>query len=157
VLRERKPTEEFSSAVDTYRDTLERLRTDINEFVERELKNLTQMMERASDVSEDLLPLVKKLREEKYAGLMGKEMDHLWRNCADTAEALKMQAEMADFIRIKDEELKAISEHFENLNKMEIEKEEPTAKKDPGKNGKQTPPPVDNSKTGKQDPSKIKK
>jgi Asp-tRNA(Asn)/Glu-tRNA(Gln) amidotransferase C subunit len=157
ILRDRKPTEEFSSAVDTYRDTLQRLRTDINEFVERELSNLTQMMDRASEVAEDLLPLVKKLREEKYAGLMGKEMDHLWRNCADTTETLKMQAEMADFIRIKDEELKAISEHFENLNKMEVDKEEPTAKKEPGKNGKQTPTVGDNSKTGKQDPSKVRK
>ena len=33
-----------------------------------------------------------------------------------------MQAEMADIRRIKDEELKAISEHFENLNKMELDK-----------------------------------
>lgn len=60
------------------------------------------MMERASDVSEELLPLVQKLREEKYTGLLGKEMDYLWRNCADTTESMKMQAEMADFIRIKD-------------------------------------------------------
>jgi BRCT domain type II-containing protein len=33
-----------------------------------------------------------------------------------------MQVETADFIKIKEEELKAISEHFENLNKMEIDK-----------------------------------
>lgn len=39
-------------------------------------------------------------------------MDYLWHNCGDSAESLKMQTEMADFIRIKDEELKAISEHF---------------------------------------------
>ena len=70
------------------------------------------MMERASEVSEDLLPLVQRLREEKYGGMMGKEMDYLWHNCGESAESLKMQAEMADFIRIKEEELKAISEHF---------------------------------------------
>jgi hypothetical protein len=35
--------------------------------------------------------LVKKLREEKYAGLQGKEMDYLWRNCGDNPEAQKMQ------------------------------------------------------------------
>jgi hypothetical protein len=29
-------------------------------------------MERASEVSEDLLPLVKRLREEKYTGMLGK-------------------------------------------------------------------------------------
>jgi hypothetical protein len=63
-------------------------------------------------VQEDLLPLVKKLREEKYAGLQGKEMDYLWRNCGNSADSEKMQSEMADFIRIKEEELKAISEHF---------------------------------------------
>jgi FKBP-type peptidyl-prolyl cis-trans isomerase (trigger factor) len=62
VLKEKKPTEEFASAVNNYRDTLERLKADINEFVERELKNLTEMMDGASEVSEDLLPLVKKLR-----------------------------------------------------------------------------------------------
>ena len=43
------------------------------------------MMDRASEVSEDLLPLVKKLREEKYAGLMGREMDFLWRNSGESA------------------------------------------------------------------------
>ena len=40
-----------------------------------------------------------------------------------------MQAEMADFIRIKDEELKAISEHFENLNKLELDKFDPDDEK----------------------------
>jgi hypothetical protein len=35
VLKEKKPLEELSTAVNTYRDTLERLRSDINEFVER--------------------------------------------------------------------------------------------------------------------------
>lgn len=88
---------------------------------------------------------------------MGKEMDYLWKNCTDTAESLKMQAEMADFIRIKDEELKAISEHFENLNKMEIEKEEPVSKMDPGKSGKQTPPIDNSSKMGKQEAPKRRR
>lgn len=112
VLKERKPIQELEVAVNTYKDTLERLRSDINEFVEREMKNLNDIINRASEVSEDILPLVKKLREEKYVGLQGKEMDYLWRNSGDSAEVQKMQAEMADFIRIKDEELKAISEHF---------------------------------------------
>lgn len=76
------------------------------------MKNLNDIISRASEVSEDILPLVKKLREEKYVGLQGKEMDYLWRNSGESAEVQKMQAEMADFIRIKDEELKAISEHF---------------------------------------------
>jgi hypothetical protein len=40
VLKEKKPIEELESAVCTYRDTLERLRKDINLFVERELKSL---------------------------------------------------------------------------------------------------------------------
>lgn len=40
---------------------------------------------------------------------------------------------------------------------MEVDKDEPTAKKDPGKNGKQTPAVGENSKGGKQEPSKTKK
>ena len=60
---------------------------------------------------------------------MGREMDFLWRNSGESAQSLKMQAEMADFIRIKDEELKAISEHFENLNKMELDKIDPDDEK----------------------------
>ncbi len=35
VLKERKPSQELEQAVNTYKDTLERLRSDINEFVER--------------------------------------------------------------------------------------------------------------------------
>jgi hypothetical protein len=49
-------------------------------------------------------------------------MDYLWKNCGESQESLQLQHETSDFIRIKEEELKAISEHFENLNKMDIDK-----------------------------------
>jgi hypothetical protein len=88
-------------------------------------------------------------------------MDYLWHNCGETAESLKMQAEMADFIRIKDEELKAISEHFENLNKMELEKADVEEGKSKGQSGKKSPllggSGGEAGKTGKQEPSKGKK
>lgn len=125
------------------------------------MKNLNDIIGRASEVSEDILPLVKKLREEKYAGLQGKEMDYLWRNSGESAEVQKMQAEMADFIRIKDEELKAISEHFENLNKMELEKAaeaEDKNKKGSEVSGKKSPVLTPPNETGKpKENTKIKK
>ena len=49
-------------------------------------------------------------------------MDYLWKNCGETNNTVQIQQETAEFIRIKEEELKAISEHFQNLNKMEINK-----------------------------------
>lgn len=75
-----------------------------------------------------------------------------------------MQAEMADFIRIKDEELKAISEHFENLNKMQLDKIDPEDdknKKGTQKSGKKSPilnaPTVEAGKSAKvEDPKKKK-
>ena len=45
-----------------------------------------------------------------------------------------MQHETADFIKIKEEELKAISEHFENLNKMDIDRIEETIQTNSQKN-----------------------
>lgn len=127
VLRERKPIEELESAISTYRSTLERLRTDINEFVEKELKNLTDIVNKVTEVPEELSANIKKLQNQQYAGLKGLEMDFLWKNSGDSQEIHRMQVETADFIKIKEEELKAISEHFENLNKMEIDKIEDVA------------------------------
>jgi hypothetical protein len=35
---------------------------------------------------------VRKIKEEKYVGLKGKEMDFLWQNCGETQENQKIQA-----------------------------------------------------------------
>lgn len=61
-------------------------------------------------------------------------MDYLWKNCGETNNTLQIQQETAEFIRIKEEELKAISEHFQNLNKMEINKIEETIQNNSLKN-----------------------
>lgn len=84
VLKQRKPIEQLENATNTYKQTLERLRTDINEFVEKELNSLNEIIKKTTEVPEDLLPIVKKLRDQKYAGLLGKEMDFLWKNCGET-------------------------------------------------------------------------
>ena len=51
---------------------------------------------------EDLSVTIKKLREQDYVNLVGKEMDHLWKNCGDSQETIRTQQETAEFIRIKE-------------------------------------------------------
>jgi hypothetical protein len=55
------------------------------------LKSLDDILKRVSEVPEDLYPTVKKLKEEQYAGLTGKEMDYLWKNCGESQESIKIQ------------------------------------------------------------------
>ncbi len=86
-------------------------------------------------------------------------MDFLWQNCGDTQENQKMQAQTADFLRIKDEELKAISEHFENLNKLNFDKAESDPKDSNNPSKRQSPSPSlpSETKNTKLDPTKSKK
>ena len=45
-------------------------------------------------------------------------LDQLWTNSAEDPAKKKTEEETADFIKIKEEEVKGISEHFEHLNKL---------------------------------------
>ncbi len=52
------------------------------------------------------------MKGSQYEGLTGVQMDQLWRNCAEDPEKVQSQEETAEFIKIKEEEVKGISEHF---------------------------------------------
>jgi hypothetical protein len=56
-----------------------------------------------SELPPDLAENIKKLKEQHYMGLKGKEMDYLWKNSGDAQEIHKMQVETADYIRVKEE------------------------------------------------------
>lgn len=85
-------------------------------------------------------------------------MDFLWQKCGETQENQKIQAQTADFLRIKDEELKAISEHFENLNKLNFDKaEDPKDSNNPSKSQSPSPSLPSETKNTKLEPSKTKK
>ena len=109
VLKPREPSEALLKATTTYRETLERLKRDVNEFVEKELASLEQMMDEASTLPMEVQPILLRLQRQEYSGLLGKEMDFLWSNCGQSKESIQAQADSAEFIAIKEEELKAIS------------------------------------------------
>lgn len=46
-------------------------------------------------------------------------MDQLWKNCAQDPDKVQAQEETAEFIKIKEEEVKGISEHFQHLNHLD--------------------------------------
>ena len=48
-------------------------------------------------------------------------LDALWTNCAEDPDKIGSQQQACEFIKIKEEEVRGISEHFEHLNKREID------------------------------------
>ena len=63
-------------------------------------------------MAEEDQKLVIRLREAKYEAFTGKVLDHLWGVCLNIKEREKEQEETAEFIKIKEDEVKGISEHF---------------------------------------------
>jgi len=66
----------------------------------------------SSAMAEEDEKLVIKLRDAKYEGFTGKRLDQLWVVCLSIKDREKEQDETAEFIKIKEDEVKGISEHF---------------------------------------------
>jgi hypothetical protein len=96
----------------SYREVLDKLKQDVNQFIDKELAQLDFIEAKTQEIPEEDKELVEKLKGSQYEGLTGVQMDQLWRNCAEDPEKVQSQEETAEFIKIKEEEVKGISEHF---------------------------------------------
>jgi peroxiredoxin family protein len=97
------------------------LKEDVNLFIEKEMGQLEEISSKAEEIPEDDAEIIMMLKKQEYEGLNGAIMDTLWSNCADDPGKIQAQEETADFIKIKEEEVKGISEHFEHLNQMDYD------------------------------------
>ena len=105
--------------MESYRATLEKLKNDVNQFIEKQLAQLDSINQKAAAIPSKDEELINRLKNLQYEGLTGKEMDRLWTTTADDPEKIQGQEETADFIKIKEDEVKGISEHFQHLNQMD--------------------------------------
>lgn len=96
----------------SYREVLEKLKQDVNQFIEKEIVQLDQIEQKTQEIPEEDQQLIMKLKGGQYEGLTGIEMDQLWKSCAEDPEKVQSQEQTAEFIKIKEEEVKGISQHF---------------------------------------------
>lgn len=120
VLKERKPIDSLGEAMESYKAVLEKLKEDVSQFIEKELAQLDEITKKAEEIPPEDQQLIGKLKNHQYQGLTGVTMDQLWKSCAEDPERIQEQQETAEFIKIKEEEVKGISEHFEHLNKLDF-------------------------------------
>ena len=103
----------------SYRAVLEKLKNDVNKFIEKELAQLDSISQKATTIELEDEEVINRLKTLKYDGLTGKVMDRLWSNSGDNPEKIQGQEQTSDFIKIKEDEVKGISEHFQHLNQMD--------------------------------------
>ena len=93
---------------------------DVNQFVQKQLEQLEEIQKNVCYVPEEDQVLIGRLKFTQYEGFNGKIMDHLWTSVMETTEKKQTQEETAEFIRVKEDEVKGISEHFYSLNHMDF-------------------------------------
>ena len=87
--------------MESYRAVLEKLKNDVNQFIEKQLAQLDSITYKATVIPSEDQELINKLKNIQYDGLTGKLMDRLWSTCADDPEKIQGQEQTADFIKIK--------------------------------------------------------
>lgn len=80
VLKEKKMSEELEQAVGGYRECLNKLLKDVEEFVRVEIHELDEIKRKAEEVVPEDEEVIKKLRNKQYEGLKGLELDRVWHN-----------------------------------------------------------------------------
>ena len=72
----------------SYRAVLEKLKNDVNQFIEKQLAQLDSIIQKATIIPSEDQEIVNKLKSMTYDGLTGKLMDRLWSTCADDPEKI---------------------------------------------------------------------
>ena len=72
----------------SYRAVLEKLKNDVNQFIEKQLAQLDSIIQKATIIPSEDQEIINKLKSMKYDGLTGKLMDRLWSTCADDPEKI---------------------------------------------------------------------
>lgn len=67
-------------------------------------------------------------------------MDHLWTSALETPQKKQNQEQTAEFIKVKEDEVKGISQHFYSLNHMDYSAPQNLGNENNMKEKPQTPP-----------------
>ena len=91
VLKQPKPIEQLSQAMSSYKQILQKLKMDVNQFVQKQLEQLEQIQKNVCYVPEEDQVLIGRLKFTQYEGFNGKIMDHLWTSVMETTEKKQTQ------------------------------------------------------------------
>jgi hypothetical protein len=85
------------------------------------LSSLEEIESKSAEIEPEDEELIQKLKSQQFKEFTGSMMDQLWKNCAEDPAKKKEEEEKGEFMKIKEEEVKGISEHFEHLNKLGLD------------------------------------